>query len=60
MVYTPVEPIISEELWRECNGILTERREKNKRPARKAVHLFSGLAFCTCGTKMYVPSNTPN
>ncbi len=58
-VYTPVEPIISEDLWTQCNAILEERRTKNKRPARKAVHLFSGLAFCACGHKMYVPSNTP-
>jgi site-specific DNA recombinase len=54
-----IEPIVSEELWNQCNAILDEQEKKNKRPARKAVHLFSGVAFCQCGGKMYVPSNSP-
>jgi len=55
-VITPVEPIVSEEIWDQCNAILDERRVNGKRPAKQAVHLFAGVAFCECGTKMYVVS----
>jgi len=58
-VLSKVEPIISEELWEQCNAILDEQEKKNKRPARKTVHLFSGIIFCNCNNKMYVPSNSP-
>ncbi len=58
-VFQKVEPIVSEELWNRCNAILDEQEKKNKRPARKTAHLFSGVVFCHCGNKMYVPSNSP-
>ncbi len=57
-VFSQVEPIISEELWSRCNLVLDERKN-GKRPSRRAVHLFTGVAYCHCGEKMYVPSNTP-
>jgi site-specific DNA recombinase len=56
-VHTRVEAIVPEEVWERANALLEERKEKP--PARKPVHLFTGLAFCHCGAKLYVPSNTP-
>ncbi|MCC6653062.1 MAG: recombinase family protein [Candidatus Eisenbacteria bacterium] len=58
-VLSSVEPIISEETWAKCLAILDRRRAAGQRPARKAVHLFTGYAFCQCGHKLYVPSNQP-
>jgi site-specific DNA recombinase len=58
-VYTEVEAIVPEELWSRANAILSEQRQRLARPARKPVHLFAGYAFCGCGQKMYVWSNSP-
>ena len=58
-VWNQVEPVVSEELWNQCNMILDEQEQKNKRPARKAAYLFTGVAYCVCGNKLYVPSNSP-
>lgn len=58
-VLTPVEAIVSAELWQQCNALLDERRAKGKRPGKRPVHLFAGVTLCECGGKMYPPSNTP-
>ena len=58
-IFTDVEPIVSAEVFDQVNAILDAQRPKDRRPAKKAVHLFAGIAVCGCGNKMYVPSNTP-
>lgn len=57
-VWTEVPALISEELWDNCNRIIASRKAGTK-PARKSQHLFAGFAYCACGTKMYVWSNSP-
>jgi site-specific DNA recombinase len=52
-------PIVSEELWNQVNQIIEEQLKVWKKPGKSPVHLFSGLAFCSCGHKMYVSANTP-
>lgn len=47
-----VEPIIPQEIWERANNLLGTKQIK------QAVQLFSGLAFCSCGGKMLVPSNS--
>jgi site-specific DNA recombinase len=58
-IHIPVEPIVSEELWQQCNNLLETRKTKTARLGTPPVHLFSGLIVCSCGTKMYVSSGSP-
>lgn len=57
-VWSQVEPIVSDELWEQCNLIL-DGNSNGKRKGKIPMTLFAGLTFCTCGTKMYRPFNTP-
>ncbi len=58
-VRNAVEPIVSEELWGRANAILDEQGASRKKPTRTNVHLFTGYAFCACGSKMYVWAESP-
>lgn len=58
-VVVPVERIVSDELWDRCEAILGGQRARAKPPARRAVHLFAGIAHCECGTRMYVRAGSP-
>src|SRR5580704_12653375 len=48
------EPIVPETLWNEVNRVIEEQSKGYKRPGKTPVQLFSGLAVCACGAKMYV------
>jgi site-specific DNA recombinase len=41
------------------NQIIEEQLKVWKKPGKPPVHLFSGLAYCSCGHKMYVSANSP-
>jgi len=58
-VWTDVPPIVSADLWDQCAGLLTQRRTGRRAPAKRPRYLFAGLAYCACGSKMEVPSNSP-
>ncbi len=57
-VFSPVTPIVSEDLWKECNDAM-DARKANRPLGPKPVHLFAGLLYCGCGQKMYVFSRSP-
>ena len=57
-VMTQVEPIISEELWDECNHILMSQKEGERTPGPRPVYIFGGVVRCSCGTKMYARKRT--
>ena len=58
-IHTSVPAIVTEDLWQQCNDLLTNRKAKLARPAKRPVHLFAGLVSCACGKKMYVRSRSP-
>jgi len=58
-VLIPIEPIVTEELWEQCNAILRDMREKRvPRLARRSPHLFTGILSCRCGRRMYIMSDS--
>ena len=54
-----IEPLVPESLWDQCNQILEEQQKKAKKPGKAPVQLFSGLAVCECGQRMYVVGRSP-
>ncbi len=49
---TKVEPIISPDVWERVNNILGSPKPK------QSILLFAGVAFCFCGGRMTIPSNS--
>jgi hypothetical protein len=52
-----VQPIVSEELWKECNVFL-DSNDLGRRRGRQAIHLFAGFVLCHCGRRMYVRTHS--
>jgi site-specific DNA recombinase len=52
-------PIVAESLWNQVNQIIEEQLKSFKKPGKTPVYLFSGLAQCACGAKMYVRAGSP-
>lgn len=53
-VYTPCPPIVSEDIWNQCNAIIQDQLQKATKPGPRGIHLLSGYVICECGKKMYV------
>lgn len=53
------EPIVPEALFNEVAQIMEEQRKVNRFPGKLPSHTFSNIAWCACGGKMYVRSDTP-
>lgn len=58
-VWNEVEPVIPEELWSRVNAVMESRKRGKRAPGRKPSHLFSGLTYCHCGTRMYIHASYP-
>jgi site-specific DNA recombinase len=58
-VFHPVPAIVSDALWQECHDKIMGNRKAGVRTTKPVAHLFSGLVFCHCGTKMYVMVKSP-
>jgi site-specific DNA recombinase len=58
-VFHEIPAIISPELWDQCNSLVDARKGSREKIGKRPVHLFAGLAYCSCGQKMYPPSGTP-
>lgn len=57
-IYVEVEPIVSEELWEECNRVLLSQKSGIRMPGPRPEYLFGGKVRCACGTKMYARKRT--
>lgn len=58
-VFNEAPAIITEEKWDKVNSILLTQSKERKQPLNMKTHLFTGFVICSCGIKMYMPSNSP-
>jgi site-specific DNA recombinase len=57
-VYSPVEPIVSTDLWEACNRVLMSQKTGGSFPGPRPEHIFGGKVRCACGAKMYARKQT--
>lgn len=57
-VFQDTPRIVSDEIWDSAQQIL-KQMSAGRRTRRKAIHLFSGVLECLCGSKMYMRSKSP-
>lgn len=53
-----VEPIVSVEAWDQANRILESQEKRPARMGKTPTRPFSGVTFCRCGQKMYIPTGS--
>jgi site-specific DNA recombinase len=46
-------------MWNQANQIIEEQLKTWKRPGKAPVYLFTGIAHCKCGHKMYARADSP-
>jgi site-specific DNA recombinase len=54
-IWLSCEAIVSPEMWQEANDLLSPKRSKPI--GRPATNIFTGIAVCHCGNRMYMPSS---
>ncbi len=47
-----IEPLVSEEVWQNAQALL------GAHPTKQTLRLFTGLVYCDCGGKMFIPSGS--
>ncbi len=58
-IFVEAPRVVSDELWETCNALLDAMARKTTKTRRRGIHLFSGIAYCSCGSRMYMRSNSP-
>ncbi|WP_027879263.1 recombinase family protein [Mesoflavibacter zeaxanthinifaciens] len=59
-VFHEVEPIVSEEVWKQVNDIVIQQISSHTQVLNRKTYLFTGYIYCYCGSKMYTHNKTKN
>jgi site-specific DNA recombinase len=56
-ILIPCPALVTEELWNECNNVISSTHKKRIKLGPRTVHLLAGFITCSCTKKMYVYHN---